>query len=263
MSERSERVHAQGRSESVGSILAEARRAAGLSISRLSARTRVRESIIYGMERDDFSACGGDFYARGHLRNLATAVGLDAEEMLRRFDVQNGGVPLPVRAAAVFHAGHRIKLRERRSLNWSMALAVALVIVVVFGVVRLLGGSGDVPPSEVRPASMPGTARPDPAADRSERTGKAARESRSMIAVQVRAHKPAWVNLRDADGRKLFTGTLTAGTTSTWQARSQVRLVIGDAGAVSLRVNGKDLGTPGRDGQVFSRSFGPATPRPR
>jgi hypothetical protein len=145
-----------------------------------------------------------------------------------------------------------------------MALAVALVIVVVFGVVRLLGGSGEVPPAEVRPASLPSGARPGAAAaEQKERAVSPVRESRAMVAVQVKAHKPAWVNLRDAEGRRLFSGTLTAGTTSTWQARSQVRLVIGDAGAVSLRVNGKHLGTPGRDGQYFSRAFGPTAPRPR
>jgi hypothetical protein len=37
--------------------------------------TRVTEPIIRGIELDDYAACGGDFYARGHIRAIARAVG--------------------------------------------------------------------------------------------------------------------------------------------------------------------------------------------
>jgi len=60
---------------SIGEALAEARRQAGLSINQVSQRTRIREAIIRGIEQDDYSACGGDFYARGHIRSIARTVG--------------------------------------------------------------------------------------------------------------------------------------------------------------------------------------------
>ena len=50
---------------SIGDALAQARSQAGLTITQVSQRTCIRETIIRGIERDDFSACGGDFYARG------------------------------------------------------------------------------------------------------------------------------------------------------------------------------------------------------
>ena len=61
-------------SVSIGESLADARRQAGLTVSQVSQQTRIRESIIRDIEQDDFSACGGDFYARGHIRSIA-AVG--------------------------------------------------------------------------------------------------------------------------------------------------------------------------------------------
>jgi cytoskeletal protein RodZ len=59
---------------SIGEVLAAARRQAGLTITQVSQRTRIRETIIRGIEEDDFAACGGDFYARGHIRAIARAV---------------------------------------------------------------------------------------------------------------------------------------------------------------------------------------------
>jgi cytoskeletal protein RodZ len=64
---------------SIGEDLAEARRRAGLTVTQVSQQTRIRETIIRAIERDDYSACGGDFYARGHIRAIAWAAGADPE----------------------------------------------------------------------------------------------------------------------------------------------------------------------------------------
>lgn len=61
---------------SIGEDLAGARRRAGLTVAQVSERTCVRQTIICGIEGDDYSACGGDFYARGHIRAIARVVGL-------------------------------------------------------------------------------------------------------------------------------------------------------------------------------------------
>ena len=71
---------------SIGEVLTAARRQAGLTITQVSQRTRIRETIIRGIERDDFSACGGDFYARGHIRAIARAAGADPEPLIREYD---------------------------------------------------------------------------------------------------------------------------------------------------------------------------------
>ena len=71
---------------SIGEGLAEARRQAGLTITQVSQRTRLRETIIRGIERDDYSACGGDFYARGHIRSIADVVGADPGPLIWEYD---------------------------------------------------------------------------------------------------------------------------------------------------------------------------------
>jgi cytoskeletal protein RodZ len=71
---------------SIGEVLAAARRQAGLTITQVSQRTRIRETIIREIEVDDFAACGGDFYARGHIRAIARAAGVDGEPLVRQYD---------------------------------------------------------------------------------------------------------------------------------------------------------------------------------
>jgi hypothetical protein len=70
----------------IGGALAEARTEAGLTITQVSERTRIRETIIRGIERDDYSACGGDYYARGHIRAIARVVGTDPVPLIEEYD---------------------------------------------------------------------------------------------------------------------------------------------------------------------------------
>lgn len=85
----------------VGEALAEARTRAGLSVDEVSERTKIREKVIQGIERDDFEACGGDLFVRGYVRVIAGAVGLDAQPLIREYDKshQSGTLITPVRPA--------------------------------------------------------------------------------------------------------------------------------------------------------------------
>ena len=71
---------------SIGATLAAARRRAGLTVRDVSQSTRVTEPIISGIEQDDYAECGGDFYARGHIRAIARAVGEDPGPLIEEFD---------------------------------------------------------------------------------------------------------------------------------------------------------------------------------
>ncbi|GGK72500.1 membrane protein [Planomonospora parontospora subsp. parontospora] len=266
---------------SIGEVLAQARQSAGLTVEQLSARACIRATLIHAIERDDFSLCGGDFYARGHVRNLARILGLDAEALVHEFDELHGGVPLPVRAASVFQADRPIKIRERRSPNWTLAMAVALTVVVVFGVVRTMGGAGDTP-TDTRPVAAPSlptlpppSAPPAPGAPAvpgapsassaavDPAHGAASVRRGEEVVLKVRAERSSRLSVKDAKGRRLFSGTLKAGKTAQWKAKGGMKVVFDDAGAVLLQVNGEKLGAPGRSGQSVERSYGVPEANPR
>jgi transcriptional regulator with XRE-family HTH domain len=73
----------------IGETLVRARHQAGLTLAQVSKRTRIRETIIRKIEADDFSECGGDFYARGHIRAIAKAAGIDPEPLIEDYDTDH------------------------------------------------------------------------------------------------------------------------------------------------------------------------------
>lgn len=70
----------------LGAYLAVAREEAGLSQAELADRVRLRTTVLMAIEDDDYSMCGGDVYARGHLKALATVLELDPQAVLAIFD---------------------------------------------------------------------------------------------------------------------------------------------------------------------------------
>lgn len=74
----------------VGRSVESARTMAGMSVEDLADRTKIRASIITAIEGGDFSACGGDVYARGHLKSIAAVLGLDPDALLAEFDGGSG-----------------------------------------------------------------------------------------------------------------------------------------------------------------------------
>ena len=180
----------------VGESLAAARRQAGLTVAQVSQQTRIRETIIRGIEDDDYSACGGDFYARGHIRSIAKAVGADDGPLIEEYDAVH-------RAPGVLSAvsldelltpaqgsgqGPRGQASRLRRLPGTVVLGLALVIIVGFLAIAFLPGllhSSSAPaagrdvtaPHKARhvtanpvPKTNQGAARPAPTAARPART---------------------------------------------------------------------------------------------
>jgi cytoskeleton protein RodZ len=74
----------------VGARVSAARQSMGLGIDDLAARTKIRSSILVAIESDDFTSCGGDVYARGHLKSIAAILEIDPDELLDLFDASAG-----------------------------------------------------------------------------------------------------------------------------------------------------------------------------
>ena len=129
---------------SIGATLAAARRRAGLSVGDLSQRTRIRENIIEGIEQDDYTTCGGDFYARGHIRALATAVGEDPQPLIDEFD-STWRSAKEITAAEAFSPGMPLRTREHRRVRWTALLAAVVLAVLGFASYKFVSGAGHTP----------------------------------------------------------------------------------------------------------------------
>jgi cytoskeletal protein RodZ len=239
---------------SVGDSLAQARSQAGLTIAQVSQRTCIRETIIRGIECGDFSACGGDFYARGHIRSIARVVGLDPEELIQDYDATHGA-PHAITAADVFEPSTPIKLRERRSANWSVLMVLVLALIIGYGVYRLVDhGTTSRPLAATHTGSHPGkSSSPTPA----PKPSGAATGAAHHLVIRLTASQDCWIEFSKPDGHLLLQTYVLSGSSRTWRFRHAVTMQIGNPGGILLTVNGKDLGHPGTFGQPVTLNFGP------
>lgn len=246
---------------SVGRVLQQARIAAGLTAEEVSGSTRVRIPIVHAIEDDDFSRCGGDVYARGHIRTLARAVGIDPEPLVHQYDAEHGGRPVPTPAGPLFEA-ERIRSEPRRP-NWTAAMVAAIVAVVGFvGFTLFNGGDEGTSTAHVAEGSTPdkATAKPtptkpaDPKPVPSESAIAAAPLDRVTVKLSATQGK-SWISAKDHNGQLLFDGLLLQGQSKTFQDEERVDLVLGDAGSIDLFVNGKKVEDQFKPGQVERLSY--------
>lgn len=69
----------------IGGRLRQARQQAGLSLEQISARTKIKVSILDAIEREDFGQLPRGFFRRGFLRAYARELRLDAESIVRQY----------------------------------------------------------------------------------------------------------------------------------------------------------------------------------
>ncbi len=221
---------------SIGETLADARRQAGLTITQVSRETRIRESIIRDIEQGDFSACGGDFYARGHIRSIAGVVGTDPVPLISEYDAEHGP-PGGIRAAEIFEPSTPIKIRERRSPSLSLIVAVVLLAIIGFGAYRLASHHGgataaaDIPTHQPTAGATP-TVHPSPSARPTP--------TASDVVIRLTANADCWVLLTDSSsGSQIYMGVVPAGSSMTWTEKQAVSVRLGNPGGIVLTVNGK------------------------
>jgi cytoskeletal protein RodZ len=282
----------------LGSALQAAREARGLSVADVAAAINLRETVVRAIERDDFSLCGGDVYARGHVRAYARQVGLEEQPLLDAYAEQHGGAtraaaagvpagPAPAPAPrTVPVAPLRGRKRvddvpfERNGPGWPLLAGAALAVVVVLLLVQLVSdlrapgrATSEVAAPVTTPsstASVPATSTPTSTPASPEATSgpgpttTASPTSASVppngVAVALRVTGDSWVSVRDAAGRTVFSGLLSKGDARRFTDGKALRLTLGNAGAVQLTVNGKSLGSAGGNGQVVRLQFGPGDP---
>jgi cytoskeletal protein RodZ len=271
---------------SIGQALSGARRDAGLSIDDISAKTRLRATVIRAIEADDFSLCGGDFYARGHIRTLAGLVGLDPAPLLAEYDATIGpkddGHATTNQLYETEVTGRAInRTAQKRAPHWGLAaMGAALVAIIVFAAIGLVGHSkkqatASTPPAPATAAvtSAPPSHSPSPSPVvvqspiESPPASIAVEPTPSTVVAEAGVHvvlrittAKCWVAATASDGQVLYQGVLTPGAVQTFDDAQRVTLRLGNAPATDITVNGVDLGAPATKNSVTSVSFGPGNP---
>jgi cytoskeletal protein RodZ len=252
-------------SVTVGETLSNARRTRALSVDDVAADTRIRATLIRGIESDDFRLCGGNVYARGHIRSIARVVGIDAEPLIAEFDQAHDvdrQVPV-VSAVSAQPTDHDLVSRaERRRPNWTAAMATALGVICIVALGGLIahhsGGNGQpqakspliTTPKTSTPPSTPPSLAPTPPVQQTA--------DRATMLVRT-VHGTTWLSITSKTGTLLFEGTLAPGEEKKFTNRHGLTFVIGNAPAVDVVVNGHDIGSPPSSGNVSRGDVSPGS----
>lgn len=251
----------------VGAELREARLALGASLEEVADELRINRRYIAALEEGRTEELPALVYALGFVRSYATALGLDADDLARRYrSVAVGG-----------EAGPRAARRGGRAPAVMVVLG-ALVLAAGYAAWVSLGGTGDAAPpaptagvarlptpgtpAPAAPAPEGGTARSAPPPPQAAAPRPAA-PAEASSRVTLRATDETWVQVRDpASGATVLNRVLRAGE-SVAVPREGLALTAGKAQAVEVLLDGHATqALAGRTGLVRDVPLAPEGLRP-
>ena len=237
----------------LGTDLRQAREAAGLTTQELSARTKIRPSLLEAMEQDDFGQLPAGVLGRGHLRAYAQEVHLDPDRVVQRFRDE---YVIETPPAADVRRPPPPDPEPHRALPVGLLVGVAALAAWLFGPQFLnqqtverdtdaVGTAGAIPGTAADSGKV-ALAAPAPA----DRSPVATPTATNNLALELSPTATVWVEAR-ADGRRVLYTLARAGERSVVQARDEIHLRIGNAAAVQYSINGKPGRPFGRPGEVL------------
>ena len=241
-----------------GARLRAARERCGLTVLQVAEKLHVDPRVLEALEAEDFGALGADVYVRGHLRRYAEAVGESPAALQELYAGSAHALPPDLT---------RIPRRGTEP-RFSRLLLTTLLTVVCLAVAGLLWWLLTLPAQKGQPlAAAPapsteiaadaggaggGAEPPRSAADNAVPTATRVAGSGQAL-LDLRFVALSWVDISDADGRRLLTGLIDGGSERALSGTPPLRVVLGNAPAVALRLNGQPVAITGlvhRDGSA-------------
>ena len=240
---------------SLGSLIAKARKDAGLSLEDLAAKTNIRLSVLSEIEKNNFSHCGGETYARGHVRNIASILKADQKEFIRLYEEEQGGETRSMKDLLIENSVMRLP-SDARKVSWKVLVIISVASLFVVGIAQVVISNintNDVVGAAPTASASP-TAAESPSAEPSAQSTFSTGSGVEVIIEAARAK--SWLFVSDAAGKILFSGQVSRGAVKSFSSDSQLNFKVGNAGGVDLKVNGKKVPSIGVDGEVVSVSYG-------
>ena len=239
----------------LGEFLRSARESAGLSIDELADLTSIRPGLIREIEKNNFIHCGGDIYARGHLRNIAAKISVDAQTLIDLYNEEHSTEARTIHDMLVENNVTKLP-KERKVLSWKpLAIASIVILAAIAGGQIIISNSETMatptvsetptPPPVATPTAQPTPtveATVAPVADGQVNLTIAATRGNSNIDVVV-------------DGKHLFKGPIFQGGSKSFSAPTSISIYLGNAGDLDLTLNGKALAPLGERNQEVRKTF--------
>jgi cytoskeletal protein RodZ len=246
-----------------GSELRDRRESAGLSIEQLASLTSIRMGLITEMENNKFVQCGGDTYARGHLKNIALRLGLEPNHFVEMYNSEHS---MDQRAIHDLLAENNVAAipREEKTLSWKIPALISVLVLIIIGSVQIVmsNQSSEVVAPVVKESASPEptesettapieSATPTPTAAPTETVEDAAGPVTLTLSA-VRGN--SFINVV-VDGKSVLKGSIFQGDEKTYKGKSSISLYLSNPAGIDVTHNGKVLAPLGGQNQEVRRTF--------
>lgn len=116
---------------SVGEVLQAARERKGVDLHRAERDTKIRAKHLAALENGDYDELPGAVYARGFLRNYATYLGLDADELLEDWRAEQEAIAPKVREPMALPPQPLVEPKGHLRFTRQVFVGALLVAIVV------------------------------------------------------------------------------------------------------------------------------------
>jgi cytoskeleton protein RodZ len=245
-----------------GSRLRETREAKGITLRQIANATKISMRALEALERNDISRLPGGIFTRAFVRSYAIEVGLEPEETIRDFIAQFPQDSVTAGHPTSAQIGDNDALESDRRTVSAFLRLIAFSLPVAGGVLyfstagRLAPNAPAEPTAQVvSPAPLESPAAPpsldvappslDVAQPAPARADPAVRADRLMVGLTTTG--PCWVSAT-VDGERVLERQLQAGDHRFLEVGRELVLTAGDAGALSLTLNGASARPLGKSG---------------
>lgn len=226
-----------------GERLAAARKAAGLTLSELSALTRISERHLGALETGDFAALPGRTYVFGFTRTFAKSVGLDPAEMVVAMgrDYSRSAPEPDVPASPAFAPGDPARVPSSR-FAWMAGFVLLVAAVAGFVWWQNNSSPADGLPSLIpdeTPAAAPSAAPSEAASAEPSEAASSAPTGPVVLTAQM---DKLWIKVSDGTGKQLLQKQLALGETYTLpEDAHDPRVWTGRPDKLTITIGGQDV----------------------
>lgn len=246
---------------SLGTAITQAREAAGMSVADLAERTSIRASLLREFEDNNFIKCGGETYARGHVRNIANALGVEPAIFLDIYEAEQAILKRPMYDLLVESSvAPPPREKSRISLKALSLVSASFVLLAVGGQIVYTNLQ---PAKKVQEIAAAATASSEPSLSATPSTQPTPEPAVASVVIEgitvdvTATRGDTWLSVSTKSGVTLFAGRLARGDSNSFNDPVGLNIRFGNAGAVDLLVNGAPVAAPGALGEVVDASYGP------
>jgi len=238
----------------LGTTIRDAREASRISIAALSEATSIRIGLLTEMEANNFIHCGGDTYARGHLRNIAVLIGLDPQILIDLYNDQHAVESQRIQDSLVDNNVMQVP-REKKSLSWKVPAVASVAILLVIAVVQIVMTNQSPSPVAAPKvsASASASAQVTPAATAVATPVTAATHGPvSLVIAAPRGN--SYIDII-VDGKEVEKGSIFQGETKTYKGSAVISVYFSNPAGLDVTFNGKLLAPLGGQNEEVRRTF--------